>query len=281
MGIDAICYVNFVRLCLLFLLLALPIDLSVVLWCNISGGAHLSQQTRSDIDPLTLGNIVAGDGRLWAHFCSVVWKTITLLWLLDNVRWLCRFRCSPVLYFWRSSAACPCCAVRYSAAPLSAPRVRGRVRQASKKLYAEQLDSLTTERALLPEARTVLVTDIPPGKQSADPLPPDTPPPGHAPMPRLSQHGNTAALSLFSVCPRRHPPALDAPPRRPFHPPPYPPFPPYPTPYPVGEMFRNVWGPAFAAYTPIPDPLRLAPLHAKRRAPGPFSPRLFCVLLSS
>lgn len=70
----------------MLLLFTLPFDLSIVLWCNITGNNHLSQTTRSDIDPLTLGNITRGHPRLWAHFISVVWKTGVCLKLLDNVR---------------------------------------------------------------------------------------------------------------------------------------------------------------------------------------------------
>lgn len=152
MGIDAVAYVAFVRLCLALVLLTLPFDLSVVLWCNVTGGANLSQTTRSDLDPLTMGNVKAGSPRLWAHFGSVVYKTLVCLKLLD----------------------------RFSA-----------------RLYQMQLDSIANERALLPEAYSVLVTDIPPGQK-------------------------------------------------------------------IGPLFRTVWGSAFAAYTPVPDPTRLGPLSAKR-----------------
>lgn len=85
-GIDAVAYVAFVRLCLELLLFTLPFDLSIVLWCNITGGMHLSQTTRSDIDPLTLGNVTPGSPRLWAHFGSALWKTAVCLRLLDKAR---------------------------------------------------------------------------------------------------------------------------------------------------------------------------------------------------
>ena len=56
------------------------------LQANATGGAHLSKLLHSDLDTLTMGNVMNGSPRLWLHLISTVWKTAVVLKLLDRVR---------------------------------------------------------------------------------------------------------------------------------------------------------------------------------------------------
>lgn len=84
-GLDATLYVGFVRLGLLILLGTFVFDLSIVLWANAQGDGHLNQQTYTDLDVLSMGNVPARSPKLWVHLISVVIKTSVVLKAIDAV----------------------------------------------------------------------------------------------------------------------------------------------------------------------------------------------------
>ena len=66
------------------MLLSSLFDLSAVMWANVSGDVRLGNDT-SDLERLTVGHVANNSPTLWVHFCSVVVKTLMVLFLLHHM----------------------------------------------------------------------------------------------------------------------------------------------------------------------------------------------------
>ena len=82
LGLDALMFLRYLRLCLKFGVVILPYGLIVALPVNYFGGISKEDSSTDGLDRFTMGNVQELSGKLWVHFFGVWLYTLMLLFLL-------------------------------------------------------------------------------------------------------------------------------------------------------------------------------------------------------
>ena len=82
LGLDALMFLRYLRLCLKFGLIILPYGLLVALPVNYYGGVSDTDPTMTGLDRFTMGNVTPLSKKLWVHFIGVWVYTLAILYLM-------------------------------------------------------------------------------------------------------------------------------------------------------------------------------------------------------